>query len=200
VSHFSDTRDPVVKKSPIFSEAQLEMINNLVEKQTRTIVAEILRDRELNFARGQFTAYKIQQEKRAADPTSRDYFVPNPRPLPPNLQSMTVSEPTVVVSGPCTFYGYAESGNARHYADRLRISDTNDATDRWSAFGDPIRDIISLNYGTMSRMVDSILYFYWRKDKQVAPPSGQTIMPLNYGLSILRVPEGVTITVYYTVP
>jgi hypothetical protein len=200
LSHFSDTRDPVIKKSPIFSDAQLEAIEHIAEKQTRTIVAEILRDRELNFAREQFRSQPSSTTQDADEPTSRDYFVPNPRPLPPDLQSMTVSEPTVVVSGPCTFYGYSESGNARHYADRLRISDTNDATDRWSAFGDPIRDIISLNYGTMSRMIDSILYFYWRGDKQVAPPSGQTIMPLNYGLSVLRVPEGVTVTVYWTQP
>jgi hypothetical protein len=200
MSHFSDTRDPVVKKSPIFSEAQLEAIEHIAEKQTRTIVAEILRDKELNFARGQFTAYKIQQEKRTTNATLSDHPGPNPRPLPPNLQSMTVSEPTVVVSGPCTFYGYSESGVARHYADRLRISDTDNATDRWSSYDDPIRDIISLNYGTMARIVDSILYFYWRGDKQVLPPSGQTIMPLNYGLSILRVPDGVTVTVYWTVP
>jgi hypothetical protein len=198
MSHFSDTRDPVIKKSPIFSEAQLEIINNMVEKQTRTIVAEILRDRELNFARDQFIAHK--QEKRTTNATLSDHPGPNPRPLPPGLQSMTVSEPTVVVSGPCTFYGYSESGVARHYADRLRISDTDNATDRWSSYDDPVKDIISLNYGTMARIVDSILYFYWRGDKQVLPPSGQTIMPLNYGLSILRVPEGVTITVYYTVP
>jgi hypothetical protein len=195
MSHFSDTREQVVKK-PIFSEAQLEMINNLVEKQTRTIVSEILRDRELNFAREQF---RSQPSSTADEPTTRDRG-PNPRPLPPNLQAMTVSEPTVVVSGPCTFYGYAESGNARRYSDRLRISDTADSTDRWSSYADPVKDIISLNYGTLARMVDSVLYFYWRGDLQVNPPAGQTIMPLNYGLSVLRVPEGVTITLYWTVP
>jgi hypothetical protein len=126
-------------------------------------------------------------------------YAPRPSPhksLPDNLQSAVVSLPTVIAVGPCSFYGYEESGVETRYGQRLRISDTADADNLWSSVGSPIRDVIALNYGTMPRIIDRIFYFF----SGARPPAGQTVMKLVYGLSVLQIPEGITITVFYTQP
>jgi hypothetical protein len=126
-------------------------------------------------------------------------YSPRPSPyksLPENLQSLVVSEPTVVAVGPCTFYGYEESGVEARYGQRLRISDTADIDYEWSSVGGPIRDVVALNYGTMPRIIDRIFYFF----SGARPPTGQTIMRLIYGLAVLSVPDGITITVFWTQP
>jgi hypothetical protein len=161
----------------LFNLAQREEIEAIATIVAKSVALEVWTERESNWTK----------------------YSPRPSPhksLPDNLQSLVVSEPTVVAVGNCTFYGYEESGVETRYGQRLRISDTADIENPWSSVGNPIRDVIALNYGTMARIIDRLFYHF----SGARPPTGQMIMKLIYGLSVLQIPDGITITVFYTQP
>ena len=125
----------------------------------------------------------------------------NPPPLPDNLQTMTVTAPTVIVAQPCTFYGYSESGNPLHYGELIRIRDANVLGNYPSGFDGQARDIICYNYGTMTPMSSILLYIKkGGSNSKFPPPLGQMVIPCAYGLSVLRVPAGISLQLWYTIP
>jgi hypothetical protein len=83
---------------------------------------------------------------------------PNPPDLPADIQTITVTAPTVIVAQPCTFYGYSESGDATNYGELIRIRDSSVLDDYPSIYDGQIRDIICCNYGSQPNM--ATIQFY----------------------------------------
>jgi hypothetical protein len=90
---FSASKDLVVQTiQNVFSSKEVEGIETIARRVALQVFAE----------RG------YSSQKRNAQPKPMPGIEDLP-PLPDNLQSMTVSVPTVVVNGAGTFYGWAES-------------------------------------------------------------------------------------------
>jgi hypothetical protein len=184
MSLFSNSKELAV-------QAFQDVFNSKERVAIRTVVRQVLAEPQ----------YSPKWGKKNAQPTPMP-GTKDPPPLPDNLQSLTVSVPTVVVSGPCTFYGYSESGNPTHYGELIRIRDANVLADYPSAFSGQIRDIVAVNYGTQPNMYSTLFYQNWRTGRNTTfpPPYGQMVTPCGYGLAVLKVPAGISIQVWYTIP
>jgi hypothetical protein len=103
MSLFSTSKELVV-------QALQDVFSSKEDVAIRTIVRQVLAEPQYSFQK---------QNKKASTSTStngtRPPYGPNLRPLPDNLQTITVTAPGVIVSGAGTFYGYSESGAPLHY-------------------------------------------------------------------------------------
>jgi hypothetical protein len=89
VSLFSTSKELVVQTlQDVFSSKE--------EKAIKAIVRQVLAEPQY--------AQKLAKKNAQLTPMPGRK---NPPPLPDNLQNATVTEPTVVVNGACTFYGYS---------------------------------------------------------------------------------------------
>lgn len=183
MSLFSTSKELAVQALHVFNSKESDAI--------RTIVHQVLAEPQ----------YSTNWTKKNNQPTPMPGTKDLP-PLPDNLQNATVTVPTVVVSGPCTFYGYSESGNPTHYGDLIRIRDAADLNEYPSAFSGQIRDIVCNNYGTQPNTFSTLFYQNWRTGRNTTfpPPYGQMVIPCGYGLSVLKIPAGISIQVWYTIP
>jgi hypothetical protein len=170
MSLFSTSKELIVQVAKIFSSKEEDAI--------RTIARPVLLER----------GYLLStQSKRSTNGTGVTPG-PNPRPLPDNLQTITVTAPTVIVSGAGTFYGYAESGNPMHYGKLLQI-------------GIDGRNTFSYNYGTQCPMSSMLLYVKkGGSDSKWPPPYGQIIIPFYSELSVRKLPAGLSLSLWWTVP
>jgi hypothetical protein len=181
---FSNSRELIVQAAKIFGSKEEAEIETIARRVVRQMLAE---------------GYSLSTQSKRS--TNVPNYGPNPRPLPDNIQTMTVSMPTVIVSGACTMYGYAENGEAQHYGEVLRIRDANVLTEYPSIFNGQIRDIVCNVYGSQPNMSSTLLYIKkGGHDSKYPPPLGQMVVPCGYGLAVLKVPAGVSITVWYTIP
>jgi hypothetical protein len=139
--------------------------------------------------------------------------------LPTGLLSMTVSEPTVIAVGPGSFYGYAEIDDQVTSLPmmRLRIGDADSVAAQGVTYKSlnrrgpgiristsiyEIKDLVNSDYGRAPPMRAAYLYFMaWSRNPMFqhlcVPPYGQRIMPFVKGLSVLSLPEGMSVTMWY---
>jgi hypothetical protein len=185
MSLFSTPKELVVQTlQDVFSSKE--------EKAIRTIVRQVLAEQKYS---------SPKRDRKNAQPTPTP-GTKDPSPLPDNLQTIMVTAPTVIVAQPCTFYGYSESGNPLHYGVLTRIRDANVLAEYPSAFAGQIRDIVCSNCGTQPNMFSTLFYQNWRTGRNTTfpPPYGQMVIPCQYGLSVLKIPAGISLQLWYTIP
>jgi hypothetical protein len=119
------------------------------------------------------------------------------KPLPADLLDMEITQPTVVAVGSGVYYGYhiTDYGGS-HSKVQLRISDTDKFEDRRSTYNDYIKDFNR----TDPAYLTYVPYGEPPNPDWVVPPYGQPIVPFSIGLSVLSIPNGMKITIWYTVP
>jgi hypothetical protein len=184
MSLFSTSKELIVQAAKIFNSKEEEAI--------RTIARQVLLERGYGFPKS---------GKKNDQPTPMP-GIKDPRPLPDSLQTITVTAPAVIVAQPCTFYGYSETGNPLHYGELIRIRDANVLADYPAGFDGQVRDIICYNYGPQPNMFSTLSYQNWRtgRSAKYPPPCGQMIIPCGYGLSVLKLPAGISLQLWWTVP
>jgi hypothetical protein len=134
-------------------------------------------------------------------PQATEYVMWRKRPaverlyLPTDLLSVNVTAPTVIKAGAGVYYGF-HIGYQPDIPSQtvLRISDTDNSADRWPGRGDEFVDFLRVDAGYQS-------FFPYNRPPWrdwIIPPYGQLVIPFKIGLSVLSIPPGMSVTIWYT--
>jgi hypothetical protein len=169
MSLFSTSKELIVQATKIFGSKEEDVI--------RTIVRQVLTEPQ----------YSSKWGKKNAPPKPMP-GTKDPPPLPDDLQTMTVSVPTVVVNGAGTFYGW----------QKVAIHCITESYHKLASTEEVLYHTIMETQCQMS----SILLYIKKggHDTKYPPPYGQMVIPFNSELSVRKLPVGLSLSLWWTQP